>query len=142
MQRAQDEVTVRDVQAFLGHLSFASVALVGLSLYRRSLDLWVARHDKEELAKLSDEARDELEFFQTALPSWAERSYKMLPFSNLMMVTDASESAWGGILLHGGRIIYATHDKLPATMIGASSTAREMYALLNFAKLCVVTWKL
>ena len=138
----QEEVAVRDVQALLGHLSFVSVALVGLSLYRRSLDLWVARHDKEEVATLSDEARDELEFFLTALPRWAERSFKMLPFSNLMMVTDASETAWGGILLQGGRIIYATHDKLPATMIGASSTAREMHALVSFAKLCVATWNL
>lgn len=132
-----DAITVREVQVFLGHLSFFSAAHQGLSLFRRSLDLWVADNSDVEAAPLSSEAEAELMLLRDALPSWSHRSFKTLPFANCIMITDAAEHAWAGILVSGNSVLLAAHDPLPAELLGASSLAREMFALLSFFKICL-----
>ena len=135
--RSNHLVSVKEVQSFLGHLSFFSTALMGLSLFRRSLDLWVSTHTDEEAAPLSHSAMAEIEFLATALPTWAKKSFGTLPFAPAMLVSDASESAWGGLLVQGGTILVAGCDQLPPEMLGASSTTRELFGLLSFLKLCI-----
>ena len=57
------------------------------------------------------------------------------------MITDASESAWAGIIVQGGNILVASWDFLPETLVGTSSTARELYALLSFFKIVLTELK-
>lgn len=133
---AQETTQVREVQVLLGHLSFFSAAHQGLSLFRRALDLWVAEHSEEETATLTLETRGELDFFREALPTWAHRSFKLLPFANCTVVTDAAEEAWAGIVVSGGAVLFAAFDPLPPELIGSSSLARELFALLSFFRLC------
>lgn len=133
--RGQERVPVKEVQAFLGHLSFFSAAHPGLSLFRRALDLWVARHEQLEVATLSEDALDELLVLEQSLPVWARRNFAALPFLDIMLVTDAAEEAWAGIAIRRGEILFAVFDHLPAHMLGSSSLARELFAILNFFKM-------
>ena len=130
----QKEVSVKEVQAFLGHLSFFAAAHPGMSLFRRALDLWVAQNEQHEAALLCAEAMDELAVLEQSLPTWARRRFAALPFLDIMLITDAAES-WAGIALRGGEVLMAVFDHLPDSMIGSSSLARELFALLNFFKL-------
>lgn len=139
--RLQPTVLVKDVQAMLGLLSFFSAAYNGMSLFRRSLDLWVAKHAEEESALLTEEVMEELSFWSCALPHWSHRTFSSPPFINMMMITDASESAWAGIIVQGGNILVASWDFLPETLVGTSSTARELYALLSFFKIVLTELK-
>ena len=119
------------MQSLLGHLSFFSSAFVGLGLFRRALDRWVAKHEGDEVAVLSDKARAELQLFEAALPSWANRPFTSLPFSDCQLITDASETDWGGMLVQQGVIILAAHQILPGHIVGTSSLVRELFALLE-----------
>lgn len=132
-----DPVPVKQVQALLGLLSFFNSAYQGLSLFRRSLDLWVAKHADIDDASLSPEARSELEFWMVELPSWKERQFQFLPFLNKMMITDASETAWGGVVVQGPQVIFAAWGQLPPELLGTASLTRELFGLLEFWKLAL-----
>ena len=137
----QKEVSVKEVQAFLGHLSFFAAAHPGLSLFRRALDLWVAQHEQHEAAVLCEEAIDELAVLEQSLPAWARRRFAAFPFLDIMLITDAAEESWAGIAIRGSEVLMAVFDHLPDHMIGSSSLARELFALLNFFKLFQTKFK-
>lgn len=133
----EGSVCVKDVQALLGLLSFFSVAYPGLSLWRRALDLWVAAAGDVMDLPLTPEARSELRFWEDALPHWKKRPLHSFPFFDGTLVTDASESAWAGILVRQSQICLAAWNTFPSEICGTASITRELFGLLSFFKTCV-----
>lgn len=133
----QNPVQVKELQALLGLLSFFGAAYSGLSLFRRALDLAVAAAAEDSELTLSEEGLQELVFWKDALPNWSQKQFHFLPFCDMTIVTDASETAWGGMLIRKGAIILAAWEPLPDEMLGSASIARELWGLLSFFKMCL-----
>ena len=54
-----------------------------------------------------------------------------------MLVTDASESAWAGLLVRGNQILLAAWEQFPPELLGSASITRELSGLLSFFKQCL-----
>ena len=54
-----------------------------------------------------------------------------------MLITDASETAWGGVVVQGPQVIFAAWGQLPPELLRTASLTRELFGLLEFWKLAL-----
>ncbi|KAK3747371.1 hypothetical protein QZH41_016499, partial [Actinostola sp. cb2023] len=132
---SQDFVTLLSLQRLAGKCNSLSLAVPGARLFTNEMNLAIARGFRSKKPiKLSGSLREEVQHW-LFLKSWTGS----LPWSTekhvqVLLASDASSYAWGGISFSSEAMQASIHDFWPPSLSSAIIVVKETLAVANVLK--------